>query len=328
MSLSGDLTRRLLFVVLEQGQKFGLDMAGSFLGPAWPVVKPLVEKLIEGLPERIANTWKNNDESLQEALDEIDEQKEQVRIIGEALSANGIDEEWASTITSQLSGLSDDIFQLLCNQASAIKDLQNIKQDLQKLLETAQSHTAKIPAHIVVRGIEVEYVDLLRVPEDFIPGYDLTPSEFAMGSVSQRHMPAGFMVWTFSIFNDGQRPAIVRRMEFQVTGEGECPADSHYDELKPTLDMIEDRITLASGETYYPILRGKRFSYNPDESDAFRIQIIFIGDEPPTWQRLRPVIHWDDGIGEHVTYAPELFLASHPNPQIERAKQKFGISHA
>lgn len=328
MSLSGDLTRRLLTVVLEQGQKLGLDMAGSFLGPAWPIVRPLIEKLIEGLPERIAKTWKNSDESLQEALDKINEQEEQVKIIGDALSANGISAEWANTITLLLSGLSDDVFQILCNQASAIKDLQNIKQDLHKLLETAKSHSEKKPARIVIRGIELEYVDLLRVPEDFLPGYDLSPSEFALHSVSQRHMPAGFLVWTFSLFNDGQRPAIVRSIGFQVTGEGKCPPASQFDELKPTLDMIEDRIMLTPGETFYPIFRGKRFSYKPDESDAFRVQVIFIGDEPPQWQQLQPVIRWDDGIGEHTTYAPEIFIASHPHPQIERAKQKFGIDHA
>ena len=59
MSLSGDATRRLITIVLEKAQTFGLDVAGSFMGPAWPFVKPLVAELIENLPGRIANNWKN-----------------------------------------------------------------------------------------------------------------------------------------------------------------------------------------------------------------------------------------------------------------------------
>jgi len=51
MALSGDLTRKLITIVLERGQKIGLDVAGGFLEPAWPLVRPLVE---EGLAEERA----------------------------------------------------------------------------------------------------------------------------------------------------------------------------------------------------------------------------------------------------------------------------------
>jgi hypothetical protein len=325
MSLSGDLTRQLITIVLERGQKFGLDVAGSFLGPAWPVVRPLVEKLIDGLPERIASGWKNNDEALQEVLDELEARQDQVDLIGEALAANGIDADWASGITEGLSGLSDDIFEVLCNQADAISDLRDVKEGLAELLASARSYREQKPANLVLRGSELEFVDLLRVPNDFLPRDDLSPTAFAIDSVPQRHMPAGFMVWNFSIFNEGQSRAVVNGIELIVAEEGPCPPDCKYDQLKPTLDPVDDRIELQAGEASYLLFRGRRFGYAPDEFDAFRVQILFVSDEPPIWQRLRPVINWSDATGDHATLGTELFIASHPSPEIERARLKFGI---
>lgn len=327
MSLSGDLTRQLLTIILEHGQKFGLDVAGSFLGPAWPFVRPLLEKLIKGLPERLASRWKNNGEVLQEVIDELEVQHDQIALIGDALAKHGIDADWARNIAKEMTGLSDDIFKVLCNQATTISKLQDVKKDLEELLASAQSYQKKKPANLAFRGSDIEFVDLLRVPEDFLPGFDLSPTLFALDSMKQRYMPAGFIVWNFSIFNEGQSKAVINKFELTVGDEGLCPLDSTFDELKPTLDMVEDRVELQFGEASYLFLRGKRFGYESDEFDTFRIQILFIKEGPPVWQRLRPIIHWSDATGEHITLGTELFLSSHPSPQIEQARLKFGVSN-
>jgi hypothetical protein len=325
MGLSGDVTRKLITLVLERGQKFGLDVAGSFLGPAWPFVKPLVEKLIADLPARIAGKWRNNEEVFQQALDAIEKREDQIQLIGEALSKHGIDAAWANGITEQLSGLSDDVFEVLCRQARTIDELKGVKAGLAELLAAAQSYQEQKPANIVIRGSEIEFVDLLRVPEGFLPGYDLTPTTFAVDAVAQRHMPAGFIVWTFAIFNEGTSQAVVSRISLTVSDEGVCPPSCEYDELKPVLDPVDDRVALQPGEKEYQIFRGRRFGYKPDEYDAFRVQILFIRKEPPVFQRLRPVIDWSDATGEHKTLGTEIFLASHPSPQIKQARLKFGV---
>ena len=54
--------------------------------------------------------------------------------------------------------------------------------------------------------------------------------------------------------------------------------------------------------------------------------MLYVLNEPPRWQRLMPVVSWTDKTGDHVTYAPEVFLASHPSPQIDRARAKFGVT--
>jgi hypothetical protein len=119
---------------------------------------------------------------------------------------------------------------------------------------------------------------------------------------------------------------VVKRIELEVTDEGECPAESVYDQLLPTLDPFDDVVELKPGEKRYRLFTGKRFAYAPDENDGFRVQMIFRGDGAPRWQQLRPVVSWTDATGDHLTYVPEIFLASHPKPQIERARAKFGLS--
>lgn len=325
MSLSGELTRKLITIVLERGQKLGLDVAGGFLGPAWPFVRPLVEEFIEGLPERIASRWRNNDEVLQEMLDELKAREDQIDLIREAMADHGIDADWANDITREITGLSDDVFQVLCNQAKMITELRDVKDGLAEVLVSARSHREKKPANLVLRGSDLEFVDLLRVPASFLSGYDLSPTTFALDAVSQRYMPAGFVVWNFSIFNEGQSKAVIDKIELSVSDEGSCPPESEYDELKPTLDPVDDRVELQVGGGPYRLFRGRRLGYAPDEFDVFRVQILFAKVEPPAWQRLRPVIRWSDATGEHTTLGTEIFLASHPSPQVQQARLKFGL---
>jgi hypothetical protein len=325
MSLSGDATRRLITVVLEKAQTFGLDVAGSFLGPAWPFVKPLVQALIDGLPAHVAKNWKNSADLLEEAEAKLRKQEELVSQIGEALEKNGITEAWALSVSEKLDHVSDDIFAVLCNQAAESEDRQAMKATLDRLLGIVTEQQERRPANVRVRGAEIEFVDLVRVPEDFLAGYTLVPSDFAIDSVKQNHMPAGFLIWSFSLWNVGEQDAVVKRIELQVTAQGACPDGSRYDQLLPTLDPFDDRVRLEAGQSRYRLFTGKKFSYAPDEHDDFRVQMTFVSDGPPLWQQLMPVVSWSDRTGDHTTYAPEIFLASHPAPQIERARAKFGL---
>jgi hypothetical protein len=138
-------------------------------------------------------------------------------------------------------------------------------------------------------------------------------------------MPAGFCVWSFSLFNAGEQQAMLTRIALEVTGDGECPAGARFDQLKPTLDPFDDIVELAPGALGYRPFKGKKFSYEPKQGDAFRLQLVFVLDGAPRFQRLRPVLHWSDATGDHLTYAPELFLASHPAPDLARARQKLGV---
>ena len=294
MSLSGDITRRLITIILEKAQTFGLDVAGSFLGPAWPFVKPLVAELIEKLPERIAKNWKNAADLAEEAEEKLREDTEMVTRIGKALDEHGITEAWATTVSEQLDGIADDVFEILCNQADAHADRQDIKNALDVVLNILKDKQNLKSAKIVVRGTEIEFVDLIRLPEDFMPSYQLAPSDFAIDSVKVNHMPAGFLIWSFTIWNIGGHNAVVNSLDLQVTGEGECPDGSSFDQLLPTLDPFEDLARLEPGRDHYHLFAGQRFTYAPDEHEAFRVQLLFIQDGIPRWQRLRPVINWSD----------------------------------
>ncbi len=327
MSLSGKLTRELITMVLERGQKYGLDVAGSFLGPAWPFVRPLVEKLLEDLPADIAGKWQNNEEVLRQAIDEIGSKQKQIGLITEALERHGIDDDWASNMTKQISTLSDDVFEVLCNQAVTIAELSDVKQGLTKLLSQAEAYGDTMPAKLVFRGSDIEFVDMLKVPDDFQVNFDLSPTVFALDSIHQRHMPAGFLVWIFSIYNEGQKNANISKIVLDVIEEGPCPTSSVFDELKPTLDPVSDDIEIQLGETSYPLFKGQRLGYAPDEYDIFRVLFTFRKEAAPHWQRLRPIIFWSDATGEHRTLGTDIFLASHPSPQVALARKKFGVSH-
>ncbi|MBK8593713.1 MAG: hypothetical protein IPN77_32315, partial [Sandaracinaceae bacterium] len=105
--------RRLVAVILEQAQKVGLDVAGSFLGPAWPVVKPLVEGLLKDLPEGIAGKLHNGDEALQKAVAAMDARDEQLALIAEALAKEGVTAQMTAGWVESLEAISDGQFQAL-----------------------------------------------------------------------------------------------------------------------------------------------------------------------------------------------------------------------
>lgn len=323
MPESKSLLRRLVAVVLEQAQKVGLDAAGSFLGPAWPLVKPVVEALLKDLPEGITNRLSNGDDALQKAIAELETRDEQLALIAEALAKQGVTEAMTASWVDSLEALSDGQFQLLRQVAHGRAEL----GELRELVKQSLAMAAEKPALLKLIGQQLEYIDLLRVPGDFLPGFDLAPHTFAIDSIGGRHTPAGFMVWTFSLVNAGGKRAVLYRFDLEVTAEGACPRQSVYDQLKPTLALIEERVELASATASYRLFKGKKFAYEPDESDAFRVQIIFADPGPPRWQRLRPVLHWHDADEERVTLGPELVLASHPKPQLELARHKLGLSY-
>lgn len=297
------------------------------MGPAWPFVKPLVTELIGNLPERIAKNWKNATDLSEEAEAKLREDKEMITRIGKALEEQGITEAWATTVSERLDGVADDVFKILCNQADAHAERQDIKNALDGILDLLENKQDQKSARIVMRGTEIEFVDLIRLPEDFMPGYQLAPSDFAIDAVKKNHMPAGFLIWSFTIWNIGGQNAVVNGLSLQVTGEGECPDGSRFDQLLPSLDPFDDLAHLEQGRDRYSLFAGKRFTYAPDKHDGFRVQLLFVREGTPYWQKLRPVVNWSDATGDHITLAPEIFLASHPAPQVDRARKKFGVDN-
>jgi len=311
------LVRKLIETLLEQGLKFGLDVAGGFLGPAWPVIKPLVEKLFKGLPESISSRYKSSEEAVREAMDAMKERKEDVAKIGEALESAGITPKWTNDVLKGLDRISDDLFLLLAREAQAAATLDNIYK---KVMDTSE----KKPGKLVINSERLEYVHFLRVDQEFLRGYDLTAGSVMDYAVSQRHAPAGFCLRTFMVFNQGRETAAISRMELKVLNEYDIPEGASFGTLKPVLDPFEELVELTAGGEQYPIFPGKYFSYKADDVDTFRINTVFKGDYGKI-QQLQPVIYWADCRGEHISCGTPVFLASHPAPELHLAKQKFGF---
>lgn len=313
--IRGEITRRLIEVILENGLKFGIDAAGGFLGPAWPIVRPLVEKLLDGFPKSIAGRYRSSAEAIAEAQKQLKLRSAEIETIGEALAKQGITEEWASSLLSCMESFSDDLTEILTNQAG-----QGIT--LEQILSIAKDLARKRPGNVVVQGERLEYVDFLRVSEEFMPGYDLSPTSIHFGAVSARHLPAGFLIWNFMVFNSGNEAAAISKIEFQIKGEYPYPEGSTSSELKPRLVPFEDRVFLASGVESHTVFKGELFSYSPSDVDAFRVQLVF-AESKDLIQQIQPCIRWSNSSGNHLTFAPPLFLASREHPQLELAEQKF-----
>jgi hypothetical protein len=313
-----EVTRKLIQVVLEQGLKFGIDVAGGFLGPAWPFVKPFVEKLLNDLPKDVSGRYKSSQEAVDQAVAKLEKEEAALQQIQAALAAHGVTPEWTARILEQLDRLSDDMYQVLAEQSRQRGTLEQILAHAERLAE-------KRPGKLVLRGERLEYVDYLRVPDDFLPGWDLAPGSAVHASFAGRHMPAGFFIWNFMLLNDGQQLVTVSSMEVEVQAEHPYPPGSELGGVLPMLEPYEDEIRLVPGQARHPLFRGKYFKYAPDtDVDAFRIRAIFQSDAELS-QQVRLVIRWSDPTGEHVTYGSSLFLASLEKPQLGVSSSKLGF---
>jgi hypothetical protein len=315
-----NIVRKLIQVILEQGMKVGIDVAGGFLGPAWPFVKPVIEKLVDGLPKNIANRYKSSQDAINAATAALEKDEAQIALVQAALEKHGITPEWVASLLTQLDSLSDDVFTILQEQGRQ-------QATLTEILQLAEKMAKRQPARLVFRGERLEYVDYLQVEDDYLPGYDLAPGTHIDAGFAGRHLPAGFLIWNFMLLNDGQQLATVTGMEMVVKAELPYPESSELGGVLPMIEPFEDEIQLLPGATHYPLFKGKYFKYAPEaDVDAFRIRAIFQSDQR-LLQQLQLVIHWQDGTGPHTTYGSPLFLAAMEQPQLEVSHSKFGFGH-
>jgi hypothetical protein len=309
-------TRKVIEVILDRGLKFGIDVAGGFLGPAWPVVRPLIEKLLDDMPKKIAGRYKSSREAVADAMAELEKHDAELSKIAEALNRSGLTPEWSEAVIGRLEKLSDDSSRTLMIQAQQTEKLDEI-------LALAEALGRKQAARLVSRAERLEYVDYLRVPPSFQAGYDLAPGTVIDEPFTGRHVPAGFFIWNFMLLNDGDRLATVSAMELVVTGEHEYPEGAEPGGVLPLIESFEEDVLLLPGAKIYPMFRGKRFRYAPEtDVDSFRIRAIFQSDRKLI-QQLQLRIHWEDGTGEHVTLGTPLFLATLEHPQLEVSRAKF-----
>jgi hypothetical protein len=318
----GNTVRKLIHVVLEQGLKFGLDVAGAgMMGPAWPIVRPLVEKLLGDLPESISKRYKSSQEALDEAAAALEAHEDEIAAIANALERQGMTQAWVESLLDSVDRLSDDMLAVLQQQQQQGKTLGEI-------LALTRAMADSGGARLVLRGERLDYVGYLHLPATFEHGYDLAPDNHFNAEFAGRHMPRGFLLWNFVLANDGRQSATVSRIVVEVLCEYEVPADAVIGGLAPALTPFQDHVVLRAGAVSYPIFKGKYFHYEPDEADAFRISAAF-PSVVPIIQRVRTAIEWTDANGTHVTYSPSLFLASAPAADVEElaahARIKFGL---
>jgi hypothetical protein len=289
--------------------KFGLDVAGGFLGPAWPLIRPVVEHVLEDLPKEIAGRYKSSQEAADEALAELEKDQKQLAIIESALEKHGISPAWLEGVLAQLDQLTDDMFKVVAVTSRHTEQLDDI-------LALITEQSARKPGRLVLRGERLEYVDYVQVGESFQAGFDLAPGTVVKESFPGRHMPSGFFIWNFMLLNDGQQLVTVSSMEMKVVGEYPFPEGATRGSILPLIEAFEDDIWLAPGAKSYPLFRGKMFKYAPEaDVDAFRIRAVF-QDATDLIQQVQLVIHWKDGTGDHEAYGTALFLASLANPQL------------
>ena len=312
------MTRKIIRVVLEQGVKFGLNVAGGFLGPAWPFVRPLIEKLIDDLPKEIAGKYKSSREAVEQAMSEIQNREKEIAEITEVLDRQGLTKEWTVQVLNFLDGFSDDLNEVLLQQSCQADKLDDI-------LLTAKALHQKRAGRLVFRGERLEYVDYLTVPETFMPGFDLAPGTVITELFPGRHAPAGFFIWNFLLLNDGEQVAVVSEMEMIVKTESQFPDGSERGGVLPLIEAFEDEIWLKPGAASYPVFQGKHFKYAPEaDVDSFRIRAVFQSNQE-LLQQLQLRIRWSDGTGDHFTYGTPLFLAAQVDPQLGVSRSKFGF---
>lgn len=316
--LSRKATRKIVQAVLSYGLKFGFDMAGSFLGPAWPVVRPLVEKLMKGMPAAIAKKYKSSEEAVELAEAQLEQRSKELDEISKLLDEHGITAEWTQSVLAKLDQISDDMFEMVAQTAA-------IEPKLDRILAVIEESAEKKPGNLFLQGAQLEYVNFLRVPESAFPGFDLTSGSVLADAVADRHLPAGFMIYNFALSNWGEQKCLVTRIMLRVLDEYFYPDGSEIGELKPSLEPFMDSASLSSDQKHHQLFVNKRFSYNPEESDAFRIQLVFQKEKQQSIQQLQPMVYWSNSTGDHYTYGTPLFLASMPQPQLQLAKLKFGF---
>ena len=313
-----EITRRVIRALLENGLKFGLDVAGGFLGPAWPFVRPLIEKLLDGLPKEIAGKYKSSREAMEAAMTEIEKKEKELAEITEALDRQGLTKEWAVEVLDALEGMSDDLSEMLLEQSRQADKLDDILVAAKKLHQ-------KQAGRLVFRGERLEYVDYLSVPDTFMPGFDPAPGTVITESFPGRHAPAGFFISNFLLLNDGEQLAVVSAMDMIVKLECPFPEGSQRGGVLPLIEAFEDEIWLKPGARSYPLFQGKRFKYAPEvDVDSFHIRAIFKSDQELI-QQLQLRIRWSDGTGEHFTYGTPLMIAAQPEPQLGVSHSKFGF---
>lgn len=321
MPLQHDLTRSLISAVLERAGTVGLDAAGSLLGPAWPFVRPVLVDVLKTLSKGIANSWRSPGEKTQRIADELRTRDAEVERIANLLAAHGITADWANALVAQLDHLSDDMVESLAGIART-------EQRLDRLLALATEQAARRPGRLIVQGPLLEYVNYLRVGNDFFEGYDLAPDRWEPEGVPQRHLPAGFLIWNFVLLNAEAGSAVVTDIELRVEDEEICPPGAVPGQLMPTLEPFEGHAELARGATRQRLFVGRRFQYRDGDADAFRILVSFTDPGPAVAQQLRLCIRWSNATGSHTSFGPPLFLASMPQPQLHLAGVKFGLRSA
>ena len=315
MALPHDVTRTLIASVLERAGTVGLDAAGSLLGPAWPFVKPVLVDVLKTVSKGVASSWRAPGEHALRADDA------EVARIGKLLADHGITADWARALPAQLDAISDDVVELVAASART-------EQRLERIAEMIGEHAARSPGRLVLRRPTLEYVDFLRVGDDFFDGWDLAPDTWEPDAVPQRHLPAGFFVWNFVLFNAGAGAVVVSGFDLRVDDEQPCPADAAPGRLLPTLDPFEGHAELARGAKRHRLFVGRRLQLHDDDVDAFRILVSFADPGPAVAQRLRLRIAWSNAGGDHYSDGPPLFLASMPSPPVHLAGAKFGVRSA
>ena len=316
--ISRDVTRKIISAVLDYGLKFGLDAAGSFLGPAWPLVRPLVESLLKDMPDAISERFQSSQEAVEQAKDALKERSKELDEISKLLDDHGITGEWADTVLEKLDRISDDMKDVFLRASSVETKVDNI-------LRLLTQSPDKKPGNIVIQGAQLEYVNFMHIPESAFPGFDLAPGSFCTGSIQGKHMPAGFMIYNFVLSNWNDEKCVVTRIMLKVLGEYPLTAGATVGELKPELAPYEDRAFLAAGVQDHVLFADKRFTYNADESDAFRVLLVFQKDFPQAIQKVQVIVYWANSEGDHSSYSTPLFLASLNNPDLSLAHQKFRI---
>ena len=314
--LSRDSTRKIIQAVLDYGLKVGFDMAGSFLGPAWPVVRPLIKKLMEGFPEAIAKGYKSSEEAVELAKAHLEEREQELEPISNVLDEHGITSEWTSSVLAKLGQISDDMFDVVLQTA-------NIEPKLDKILSLISESAEQKPGNLIIQGAQLEYANFLRVPDSAFPGFDLTTGSVVGAAIADRHIPAGFLIFNFALSNWGEQPCLVTRIMLRVLDEYPYPEGSEIGGLLPSLDPFEDTAYLSSDLKHHQLFANKRFTYQPEESAAFRIQLVFQKKDQQTIQKVQPVVYWSNSTGDHYSYGMPLFLASMEQPQLHLVKQKF-----
>lgn len=319
--LKDDVVRSIVAAVLERAGTLGLDAAGGFLGPAWPFVKPVLTEVLKTASKGAAALYTHPAEQAAKAAAALAADQARMQQIAAVLDQHGVTAEWSKAMLTQLDRLSDDMVEALARFGQ-------VEQRLDLLLTQARQQAARAPGRLSVRGESLEYVDFLRVPDDFLPGEELAPDSWQHGATADRHVPAGFLVWNLLVANWEAEAVAVSAIELRVDDERELPADARAGEFKPSLEPFEDHARLQDGQPRHRLFVGRRFQYRQDDFDAFRVLVSYTRPGAPRLQRLRLHIAWSSSDGEHHSWGPALYLASMPAPQLQLAGAKFGLRNA